>query len=347
MRKTISLLMLLTLLPLAGCTAKADQRTGEADGYGGKLKVSVTMNGTDITEVKVIEHSETPGVGTRAIDALPEKIVQADSVDVDSISGATVTSEAIKQAVGQAMGMAGMMQQVIPMDGMNASEAASARGKMGMGMAATGRVGPGKDDEGNQVYSMNVVFASGEFDDDGVIRAIRVDQLELVSPNLGGGNMFTGFPKIADGEDAFLKEVSAWQTKGMMGEDYMLESGSWREQMDAYEQAMVGKTVDEVKEWYANSGSGTADGANATRSETDATDASDAGAAQPMNDMADVNMTNQADTASSATISLQGEYGDILLAIERAWEDAKANTPGTKVDTNTVTDATEGKNSVG
>ena len=117
MRKAISLLMLVALLPLAGCTAKADQRTGEAEGYGGKLKVSVTMNGTDITEVKVIEHSETPGVGTRAIDALPEKIVQADSVDVDSVSGATVTSEAIKQAVGQAMGMAGMMQQVIPMDG--------------------------------------------------------------------------------------------------------------------------------------------------------------------------------------------------------------------------------------
>ena len=345
MRKAISLLMLVSLLPLAGCTAKADQRTGEAEGYGGKLKVSVTMNGTDITEVNVIEHSETPGVGTRAIDALPEKIVQADSVDVDSISGATVTSEAIKQAVGQAMGMAGMMQQVIPMDGTNASEAASARGKMGMGMATTGRVGPGKDDEGNQVYSMNVVFASGEFDDDGVIRAIRVDQLELVSPNLGGGNMFNGFPKGTDGEDAFLKEVSAWQTKGMMGEEYMLQSGSWREQMDAYEQAMVGKTVDEVKEWYANRSTNAADEATATRSETDATDAGDAGAAQPVNDMADVDMTTT-DAASSATMSLQGEYGDILLAIERAWQDAKGDM-GTKVDTNTVTDATEGEKSEG
>ena len=87
MRKSISILMLLCLLPLAGCTAKADQRTGEAEGYGGKLKVSVTMNGTDITEVKVIEHAETPGVGTRAIEALPEKIIQADSVDVTASPG--------------------------------------------------------------------------------------------------------------------------------------------------------------------------------------------------------------------------------------------------------------------
>ena len=52
---------------------------------------------------------------------------------------------------------------------------------------------------------MNVVFASGEFDDDGVIRAIRVDQLELVSPNLGGGNMFSGVPREASGEKAFLE----------------------------------------------------------------------------------------------------------------------------------------------
>ena len=340
MRKAISLLMLLAMLPLAGCTAKADQRTGEADGYGGKVKVSVTMNGTDITEVKVIEHSETPGVGTRAIDALPEKIVQADSIDVDSVSGATVTSEAIKQAVGQAMGMAGMMQQVIPMDGMNASEASSTRGKMGMGLAVTGRIGPGKDDEENQVYSMNLVFASGEFDDEGVIRAIRVDQLELVSPNLGGGNMFSGFPSESAGEEAFLNEVSAWKTKGMMGDDYMLASGSWREQMDVYEKMMVGKTVNEVKQWYQSRGPRAGE-EGSTAAETEVTDASDAGAAQPMNDMADVDMT------SSATMSLQGEYGDILLAVERAWEDAKANTPGTRVDTNTVTDATEGEKSEG
>lgn len=344
MRKTISMLMMTAmLLPcVTGCTASADQRTGEAEGYGGKLRVAVTMNGEDITDVKVVEHNETEGVGTRAIDALPSAIEEADSIDVDSVSGATITSEAIKQAVSQAMGMAGVIQQVIPMDGTNAVQADSARGMMGVGMATTGRVGPGKDDEGGQVYSMNVVFACGEFEQDGTIRAIKVDQLEVVSPNLGGGNMFSGFPESADGEETFLKEVSAWQTKGMMGDDYMLQSGSWREQMDAYEQAMIGKTVDEVKTWYADRGS------TQTRSETQATDASDAGAAQPVNDMADVNLTGtQMDAATSATMSLQGEYGDILLAIERAWEDAQVGRGDTRVDTNTVTDATDGESNVG
>jgi hypothetical protein len=49
-------------------------------------------------------------------------------------------------------------------------------------------------------------------------------------------------------------------------------------------------------------------------------------------------------------MSLQGEYGDILLAIERAWEDARKDKPGhenTMVDTNTVTDATDGEAELG
>ncbi len=355
MRKSISLLLLAALLlpGLTGCTANADQRIGEAEGYGGTLKVTVSMNGSDITSVKVVEHNETEGVGTKAIDTLPQAIAEADSIDVDSVSGATITSEAIKQAVSQALGEAGVLQQVIPLDGTNATQAGSARGLMGVGMASTGRVGPGKDSEGKQVYSVNIVFACGEFENDGTIRAVKVDQLEIVTPNLGGGNAFNGFPQGSDGEADFLNEVTTWETKTMLGDEYSLASGPWRDQMDAYEQAMVGMTVDEVKDWYANRKSGNAGSSGtATRSETQATDASDAGTAQPVNDMADVSMSNngQTDAASSATMSLQGEYGNILLAIERAWEDARKDKPGnegTMVDTNTLTDTTNGENNVG
>jgi uncharacterized protein with FMN-binding domain len=316
MRKAISLLLMAGLmLPLmASCTARADQRTGEAEGYGGPLKVSVTMDGEDITRVEVTEHNETQGVGTRAIEALPAAIEEADSIDVDSVSGATITSEAIKQAVSQAMGMAGIIQQVIPMDGVSATEAAPINALRGVGMAATGRVGPGKDEDGNQVYSYNVVFAAGEFDQGGAIRSMQIDQLEVVTPNLGGGSAFSGFPGSVAEEEAFMNEVSAWQTKGMMGNNYMLPSGSWRTQMDELQQQMMGKTVAEVREWAAS------------RVPT-------AG--------------ESADTTTTATISLQGEYGDVVLAIERAWADAQRGQEGTKVDTNTVTDATDGGENMG
>ena len=339
MRKIISLMLMMTLsLPaLTACTASADQRTGEAEGYGGTLKVSVTMNGTDITDVKVTEHNETQGVGTRAIDTLPEAIVEADSVQVDSVSGATVTSEAIKEAVSQAIGLSGIIQDVIPINENNAVQAKQAANLTGVGMASTGRVGPGKGADGSQVYSFNVVFAAGSFDPNGAIRSMQVDQLEIVTPNLGGGSTFSGVPQEAAGEDAFLQEVSSWQTKGMMGEGYKLQSGTWREQMDAYQKLMVGKTVEEVKTWYQNRGDAS--------SESNATNAADTGTAQPMNDMANV---PSADAISAATMSLQGEYGDILLAIERAWEDAQRHQQGgTKVDTNTVTDTTESEAALG
>lgn len=307
MMKTISYsaLCLLLALCMTGCTAGAEQRTGEAEGYGGTIRVTVTRAGEDITSVKVTEHHETEGVGSRAIDALPALIAEADSIEVDGVSGATVTSNAIKAAVAKAIGLDGAQA--------TADAEADEPSRMGVGVAVTGRVGPGQDAEGRQVYSINIAVACGEFDGEGVIRSMRIDQVELVSPNLGGGNTFSGFPADEAGEADFLSEVSAWQTKGAMGEDYKLPGGTWREQMDAYERQMVGKTVDEVKAWYA---------AQRNPAETQATDAADGGTAQPVSDMADV---PAADAATGATISLDGEYGDVLLAIQRAWEDAVNN----------------------
>ncbi len=310
---TLPALCLVLALCMTGCTAGAEQHTGEAEGYGGTLKVTVVRTGEDITSVKVTEHHETQGVGTRAIDALPALIAEADSIDVDGVSGATVTSNAIKQAVAKAIGL----------DGAQQTDTAAKEVRMGMGMATTGRVGPGQDADGKQVYSVNIAVACGKFDAEGVIRHMRIDQLELVSPNLGGGNTFSGFPADTKGETAFLNEASAWMTKGAMGEDYKLPGGTWRAQMDAYERQMVGKTVDEVKAWYEGqrSSAGAADTANTTDT------ANTADTADAVN-TADTT-ANAADAASGATISLNGEYGDVLLAIQRAWEDAQRPTAAT------------------
>ncbi len=77
--------------------------TGTAQGYGGEVKVTVKVNGDDIVSVEATGKDETEGVGSRAIDELPDKIAQADSTDVDGVSGATKTSDAIKQAVDNAL----------------------------------------------------------------------------------------------------------------------------------------------------------------------------------------------------------------------------------------------------
>lgn len=305
MRKSITLMLCLTMAAvlMTGCAANAEQHTGEAQGYGGLLRVTVSMNGEDITAVEVTSHSETEGVGTRAIDVLPDMIVREDSVDVDSVSGATVTSEAIKAAVSQAIG-APVMPDTVDMNTVQ-DQASSAPAMSGMGMAATGRLGPGKDEDGNPVYSFNVVFASADFDESGRILALDVDQLEVLS------SQFSGFPTATEGEEEFLSQVSQWTTKGAQGDSYMLTSGSWRMQMDAYEQMMTGKTIDEINAWYEKNFS----------TET----------GKPVDN---VEGSAQADAVTGATMSLRDEHGDILTAIQRAWEDAQ------RIQTTTPTDMT-------
>ena len=94
-------------------SAKADAAAGElkdgtyegtGKGIGGDVPVTVTVSGGKITEVTVGDNSETQGIGTKAIEQLPAKIVEANGVEgVDAISGATVTSKAIFAAVEEAL----------------------------------------------------------------------------------------------------------------------------------------------------------------------------------------------------------------------------------------------------
>ncbi len=110
--KKLSLLLVLVLVlfsfaacskgePAAGGEAKT--LTGTAEGFGGEVKVTVTVNGDDITAVEAVGEGETPGIGSEAIDKIPSLIVEADSTKVDVVAGATVTSNAIIEAVNNAL----------------------------------------------------------------------------------------------------------------------------------------------------------------------------------------------------------------------------------------------------
>ena len=77
---------------------------GTGKGIGGNVPVTVTVEGGKITAVEVGDNSETQGIGSKAIEQLPAKIVEAGGVEgVDAISGATVTSKAIFTAVEEAL----------------------------------------------------------------------------------------------------------------------------------------------------------------------------------------------------------------------------------------------------
>ena len=77
--------------------------TGSANGMNGPVQVSVTVSNGKITEVNVTGHQETAGISDPAIEQVPQAIVNAQTTDVDAVSGATMTSEAIKEATAKAL----------------------------------------------------------------------------------------------------------------------------------------------------------------------------------------------------------------------------------------------------
>ena len=81
--------------------------TGTADGYMGPITVEVTMDGDTITGVTVTSNSETPNIAGAALEQIPAAIVEANSPDVDAVSGATYTSNGIMDAVRNALESAG------------------------------------------------------------------------------------------------------------------------------------------------------------------------------------------------------------------------------------------------
>lgn len=108
----LSILILALLLIIAGCGAsgssfKDGTYEGSSDaGMHAGLKVSVTVKGGSITAIEVVEHGETEGIGTVAFEPLTKAIVEAQSTEVDSVSGASKTSAAIKEAVDTALAQA-------------------------------------------------------------------------------------------------------------------------------------------------------------------------------------------------------------------------------------------------
>jgi len=78
-----------------------------AMGHEGYVNVATVFRGGAIESCRVISHEETIGIGNYAAARVPTRIVQAQSLAVDAVSGATITSGAVKAAVAQAIKDAG------------------------------------------------------------------------------------------------------------------------------------------------------------------------------------------------------------------------------------------------
>ncbi|ABW19637.1 FMN-binding protein [Alkaliphilus oremlandii] len=113
MKKKIALGLIaaLTMATVIGCGSPGKESAGYTDGtyegvgagYKGDIKVSVEVKGGKITDVKVLEQAETEGLGDKAAEEVAQKIVKENSVEVEGVSGATGSSNGVKEAVKKAL----------------------------------------------------------------------------------------------------------------------------------------------------------------------------------------------------------------------------------------------------
>ena len=84
---------------------KDNQYIGKSTaGMGNEIVVRVTANSKeDIQAIEVLKQSESDDYGLKAVKELPKEIVAKNSVDVDTVSGASASSKAIKEAVSNAL----------------------------------------------------------------------------------------------------------------------------------------------------------------------------------------------------------------------------------------------------
>lgn len=80
--------------------------TGEGQGYGGAVVVELTTSESAITNVKITGDKETPAVGGAALEELAGQIKKAQSAEIDGVSGATLTSNGVKEAAAAAIAAA-------------------------------------------------------------------------------------------------------------------------------------------------------------------------------------------------------------------------------------------------
>ena len=111
MKKFASILLSMLMATGAIAAASAETYTGTAQGIG-EVSVTLTVEDGKITAAEVVGENETKGIGYEpcADGTYADAIVAAQGVDFDSISGATVTSNAVKDATKKAMAAAGLIE---------------------------------------------------------------------------------------------------------------------------------------------------------------------------------------------------------------------------------------------
>ena len=82
--------------------------TGTAQGMGGEVSVTLTIENGVITDCVAVGDKETDGIGSVVIAQFPAQVVEGNTINLDAVSGATITSNAFIEAAKAALTAAGL-----------------------------------------------------------------------------------------------------------------------------------------------------------------------------------------------------------------------------------------------
>lgn len=103
----VTALLLVTWSVCAETIFQPGTYTAEAEGKMGSITVEVTFSEMAIESITILDHQETPGISDAAIERIPTDIITWQSLAVDTVTGATHTSNAIIQGVTDCVIQAG------------------------------------------------------------------------------------------------------------------------------------------------------------------------------------------------------------------------------------------------
>ena len=250
MNNMLKLVSLLTCACLLLCSvALADTYTATANAYGGELTVEVAIENGVITDVVLGENNETNVVIDRAFPVIRERILEANSPDVDSVSAATFSSYAVKLAVADAMKQAGLEAPAVSMQ--NAEHPATERaaesvdivivggGPAGLA-AAIGAKQTNADANVMIVEKLDILSGNGKFDmnffdmintkaqHEAGIEKYTVNQIEnFIEEKLAAGDTLERVTAWAHQEniiDAWLRDMGVELNYNYGGTNHMAEA---------------------------------------------------------------------------------------------------------------------------
>ncbi|MDR9858450.1 FAD-dependent oxidoreductase [Treponema socranskii] len=240
------------LISCGGKSIKNGTYTSSVQGMNDAIEVSVTIANKKIADVQVTKNSETPGIGSPLMDAngtvltaggmaptelIPAEIVKHQSVNVDVVTGATITSAAVKAAVSDCLKQA----KANPADWNAKPEAASAPENASADVVVVGGGGAGLAAAiaaGQQNKSVIIVEKNGEVGGDTLVcGAIYNTPDEALQKKVTMG-------------DAVKRTIEAALAEAPKSGEHAALQAQVRSQWNAYKAS--GRTdLFDSKEWYA------------------------------------------------------------------------------------------------